>query len=128
MPIATETILEIDLNALDHNYRYLTSKIDPKTKVLAVLKAFGYGSDAVAVAKELVSLGVDYFAVAYASEGESLRNAGIQTPILLLHPLPANFEVILNKCLEPSIYSEKMLSDFISFAEKKTNKKTILFT
>jgi len=122
MPIATETILEIDLNALDHNYRYLTSKIDPKTKVLAVLKAFGYGSDAVAVAKELVSLGVDYFAVAYASEGESLRNAGIQTPILLLHPLPANFEVILNKCLEPSIYSEKMLSDFISFAEKNKQK------
>ena len=117
MPKATETILEIDLNALRHNYRYLTSKLDPKTKVLAVVKAFGYGSDAVEVAKELVELGTDYFAVAYANEGEALRDAGVETPILVLHPLPANFKIIIDRCLEPSIYSPKMLSEFIEFAE-----------
>jgi alanine racemase len=122
MPKATETILEIDLNALGHNYRYLTSKISPNTKILGVVKAFGYGSDAVEVAKELVSLGIDYFAVAYAGEGAVLREAGIQTPILVLHPLPANFELILSKCLEPSIYSQKMLTDFVSFAEKNGQK------
>lgn len=122
MPKATETILEIDLNALDHNYRYLTSKITPNTKVLAVVKAFGYGSDAIEVARELVALGVDYFAVAYANEGAVLREAGIQTPVLVLHPLPANFEVILANCLEPSIYSQKMLKDFVTFAEKSGQK------
>ncbi|WP_410006708.1 alanine racemase [Aequorivita nionensis] len=118
MPKATETLLEIDLNALDNNYRYLTSKLKPETKVLAVVKAFAYGSDSVVIAKELVDLGVDYFAVAYANEGETLRNAKIETPILVLHPLPVNFEVIVNRCLEPSIYSLKMLEAFIAFAEE----------
>lgn len=122
MPKATETVLEIDLNALAHNYRYITSKVEKDTKILAVIKAFGYGSDSVAVAEELITLGVDYFAVAYASEGEVLRDAGIQTPILVLHPLPENFDVIINRCLEPSIYSEKMLSEFISFTENKEQK------
>lgn len=122
MPKATETTLEIDLNALGHNYRYLSSKIKPETKLLAVVKAFGYGSDAQAVAKELVTLGVDYFAVAYAAEGEALRDAHIQTPILVLHPLPANFDHILDRCLEPSIYSRKMLLEFVAFAEKKNQK------
>lgn len=119
MPKAKETILEIDLNALDNNYQYLTSKINPETKVLAVVKAFAYGSDSVVIAKELVELGVDYFAVAYADEGKILRSASIETPILVLHPLPTHFEVILNRCMEPSIYSRKMLDGFITFAEEK---------
>ena len=123
MPKATETTLEIDLNALGQNYKHLTSKINKHTKVLAVVKAFGYGSDAVAVSKELVALGVSYFAVAYAGEGESLRNSEIETPILVLHPLPVNFDLIINRCLEPSIYSRKMLQEFIAYAESKGQKK-----
>ena len=122
MPKATETVLEIDLNALRHNYEYITSKLDKETRVLAVVKAFGYGSDSVAVAKEMVDLGVDYFAVAYSIEGETLRNAGIHAPILVLHPLPANFESIISSCQEPSLYSRKMLLDFIAFAEEKKQK------
>lgn len=123
MPKATETLLEINLNALDNNYSYLTSKLKPKTKVLAVVKAFAYGSDSVVIAKELVDLGVNYFAVAYANEGETLRIANIETPILVLHPLPVSFEVIVNRCLEPSIYSRKTLQEFIAFAvaKKQTN-------
>lgn len=123
MSKATETLLEIDLNALAHNYRYITSKINPSTKVMAVVKAFGYGSDAVTIAKELVGLGADYFAVAYASEGETLRNAEIATPILVLHPLPINFELIVNRCLEPAIYSKKMLLEFIAHVEAHKQKR-----
>jgi alanine racemase len=117
MPKTQETVLEIDLNALEHNYRYLTSKVSDSTKVLAVVKAFGYGSDAVAIAKALASMGVAYFGVAYANEGEVLRQGGIETPILVLHPLPANYEVLVNACLEPSIYSRYMLETFIGYAE-----------
>ncbi|MDN3722973.1 alanine racemase [Aequorivita sp. SDUM287046] len=122
MPKASETVLEIDLNALANNYRYITSKIKSGTKVLAVVKAFGYGSDSVVIARELIDLGVDYFAVAYANEGETLRNASVATPILVLHPLPFNFEITVNRCLEPSIYSRKMLEEFIAFAEEKKQK------
>ncbi len=122
MPKATETILEIDLNALAHNYQYISSKVNPSTKILAVVKANGYGSDDVIVARELEKLGVAYFAVAYAAEGLHLREAKIETPILVLHPLPVNFDLILEHCLEPSIYSPKMLREFIAFAERKKQK------
>ena len=53
MPKATQTILEIDLDALGHNYRYILSQLQEGTQLMAVVKAFGYGSDAIAVAKEL---------------------------------------------------------------------------
>jgi len=112
-----ETVLEIDLDALTHNYRYLASKIKPSTKIMAVVKAFGYGSDPIEVAKELVTLGVDYFAVAYVKEGVALRNAGIETPILVLHPQPANFETLIQKCLEPALYSARVFKAFVSVAE-----------
>ncbi|MEC8829723.1 MAG: alanine racemase, partial [Bacteroidota bacterium] len=65
----SETTLEIDLSALKNNYTVLRSKIPRKTLLLAVVKAFAYGSDAIVVAKFLENIGVDYFAVAYVSEG-----------------------------------------------------------
>jgi len=119
---AQETVLEIDLSALKHNYNYIKSKLSKNTKFLAVVKAFAYGSDAVAVAKELDTLGVDYFAVAYVNEGISLRKAGIQTPILVLHPQPVNFKAIIEHCLEPSIYSQRVLNAFIAEAVAKNQK------
>jgi alanine racemase len=117
-----ETVLEIDLNALAHNYHFLISKINPATKMMAVVKAFGYGSDAVEVSKELVALGIDYFAVAYANEGETLRTNNIMSPILVLHSLPGNFDLIIKRCLEPSIYSLKILKEFIAFAQEHQQK------
>lgn len=122
MPKALETQLEINLSALAHNYYFLKSKLKPETKMMAVVKAFGYGSDAAEVAIELEKLGVAYFAVAYANEGITLRNAGIKSPILVLHPLPTNFDVIIEKCLEPSIYSIKVLKEFIAFTKLKNQK------
>ena len=86
-----ETTLEIDLRALKDNFNYLKSKIHPSTKFLGVVKAFAYGSDSVLVAKKLESLGIDYLAVAYTSEGVVLRDAGINVPILVLHPLAISF-------------------------------------
>lgn len=117
MPKATETTLEIDLNALSNNFNYLKSKLKPSTKLMGVVKAFAYGSDSLVVAKKLENLKVDYLAVAYVSEGEHLRNGKIKTPILVLHPQTSNFEVLVKRCLEPSIYSLLMLKRFISFAE-----------
>ncbi|MBD3661076.1 MAG: alanine racemase, partial [Arenibacter algicola] len=81
-----ETVLEIDLRALEHNYLYLRSKINTETKFLGVVKAFAYGSDSIAIAKKLESLGEDYLAVAYTSAGVALRNTGIQLHILFVHP------------------------------------------
>ena len=120
MAKAAETILEIDLNALTHNFEYLKSKLQKNIKFLAVVKAFAYGSDAEEIALRLQSLNVDYFAVAYTSEGVALRDAGITTPILVLHPQPINFKTIIDRCLEPSLYSERVLKNFITCAEKES--------
>lgn len=118
MPKATETVLEIDLKALAHNYHYLRSKLQPETKFLGVVKAFAYGSDSVKIAQKLVDLGIDYFAVAYVKEGVILRDAGIKTPILVLHPQQANFDELIQRCLEPSLYSPKILKEFLETAKK----------
>ncbi len=101
MPKTIETVLEINLTALGENYHYLKSRIKDSTRILGVVKAFGYGSDALVIAKELETLGVDYLAVAYVNEGVALRDVGVKTPILVLHPQPENFETLIHRCLEP---------------------------
>lgn len=123
MPKAKETVLEIDLKALKHNFEYLKSKLKSDTKILAVVKAFAYGSDPNIIANYLQELEVDYFAVAYVNEGVALRDAGITTPILVLHPQAANFKTLIARCLEPSLYSAKVLNEFIAIAtsEQQTN-------
>ena len=118
MPEADETVLEIDLGNLAHNYRFLRSKIDKEVKFLSVVKAHAYGSDSVVIAQKLEELGTDYFAVAYTEEGVRLRKNGITKPILVLHPQVIQFEEIIEHCLEPNLYSERTLKAFISIAEK----------
>lgn len=123
MPKAQETILEIDLKALKHNFEHLKSKLQNNTKFLAVVKAFGYGSDSCEIASYLQELGADYFAVAYTNEGVALRKAGISKPILVLHPQAVNFKTLIAYSLEPSLYNKKILKEFIAItsAEKQSD-------
>jgi len=111
-----ETVLEIDLNNLKHNFEFIKSRLQPKTKVLAVVKAFAYGSDAEVIANYLQELNVDYLAVAYVSEGIQLRKAGVHIPILVLHPQSVNFKLLIDYCLEPNLYNFRVLNDFIAVA------------
>ncbi|QTD39002.1 alanine racemase [Polaribacter batillariae] len=111
------TVLEIDGNALEHNLNYFKKKLNPETKVLAVVKAFGYGSDAVQVAQFLEDK-VDYFAVAYTHEGIALREAGIKTPILVLHPQIPNLQSIVDYRLEPNLYHFKIFDAFLKLADE----------
>lgn len=117
-----ETVLEINLSHLEHNYNYLRTKLRPKTKFLGVVKAFAYGSDSIKIAEKLEKLGADYLAVAYVKEGVQLRDAGIRIPILVLHPQPNNFTLLIERCLEPSLYSPKILKEFIEVASSEKQK------
>ena len=83
-----------------------------------VVKAFGYGSEAVKIAKFLEK-DVDYFAVAYTDEGIALRTAGIKTPILVLHPQIQNLELIIEHQLEPNLYNFKIFNAFLALADAK---------
>ncbi|RRQ50137.1 alanine racemase [Maribacter algicola] len=123
MPKAQETVLEIDLKSLEHNYRFLRTKLNPSTKFLSVVKAFAYGSDADQIALKLQELGTDYFAVAYVKEGVALRKAGITKPILVLHPQAVNFERLIEFQLEPSLYAFGILNQFMALLiQKKINR------
>lgn len=112
------TVLNIDLNAIDFNLNYFKSKLKKTTKLLVVVKAFGYGSSATKIAKHLAEK-VDYFAVAYLDEGIALRDVGIENPILVLHPQKQNLEKIIENCLEPNMYSSSLLHSFIAIAKAK---------
>ena len=111
-----QSVLEINLNSLEKNYLHIKSLLSKNTKkVMAVIKANGYGGGSVIIAKKLEELGIDYFAVAYASEGVALRNAGLKTPILVLIPQATSIEKIVSHNLEPSLYSFNVLKKFLRF-------------
>lgn len=118
------TRLEVDLDALRHNYRFLRSKLDAHTQFMGVVKANAYGHGMVEVAKTLVHEGADYLAVAYTDEGVELRNAGIQLPILVLHPQIHHLSEIFDFNLEPVVYGWQIMEEICAFA--KANMKTAL--
>jgi len=114
-----ETALEIDLQALSYNINLIKSKLSEKTKFMAVIKAYAYGSDPVLLASHLEKQGVDFFAVAYTHEGVALRNAGIRLPILVLHPQAADLAIIIDRCLTPSLYNFRIFTKFLAVAQEK---------
>jgi len=114
-----ETVLEINLNAISHNLNFFKSKLKPETKLMVMVKAFGYGSGGFEIAKLLEYHKVDYLGVAFADEGISLKSAGISLPIMVLNPENTSFPAIIEHNLEPEIYSIKGLRAFLKIAEQK---------
>lgn len=113
------TRLEIDLQALKHNFSYFKDLLQTETVVIAAVKANAYGTDAVTVAKHLEKLGVDYLAVVFTREGIALREAGIKKPILVFQPTPQEIPQIVEYGLEPSLYSDSMFRAFSVYAEEE---------
>lgn len=114
-----ETVLEINLNAIIHNLNFYKSRLKPETKIMVMVKAFGYGSGSYEIAKALSHQKVDYLGVAFADEGIALRNAGITTPIIVMNPERSAFSAMAAYNLEPEIYSAKELRAFIIVAQQK---------
>ena len=112
-----ETVLEINLNAISHNLNYYKSKLEPTTKIMVMVKAFGYGNGGFEIAKLLEHHHVDYLGVAFADEGITLKNAGIKLPIMVLNPESTSFSAIIQHHLEPEIYSLKGLNSFLQIAK-----------
>jgi len=106
---AHETVLEINLNALVHNLNHYRQKLNPDTAIMAMVKAFSYGSGSFEIANVLQYHRIDYLAVAYADEGVELRKAGIKTPIMVMNPDEQGFDAIIKHNLEPEIYNFRSL-------------------
>ena len=108
-----QTVEEIDLNALAHNFKFFKSLIKPTTRTIAMVKAGGYGTGSYEVAKTLQDRGADYLAVAVQDEGVQLRKAGITMPIIVLNPMVINYKSLFTLRLEPEVYSLEMCQQLI---------------
>ncbi|QHV95024.1 bifunctional UDP-N-acetylmuramoyl-tripeptide:D-alanyl-D-alanine ligase/alanine racemase [Spirosoma endbachense] len=118
------TLLEINLDALTHNLNYYREKVGSDTKIMVMVKAFAYGSGSAEVAQLLQFHRVDYLAVAYADEGVSLRQNGIELPIMVMNPAPETFATLLEYKLEPEIYSIRMLQEWANFVARSEQPET----
>ncbi len=107
-----ETILEVNLDAIAHNLECYRARLKPETKLVCMVKAFGYGNGSYELAKTLQDRHVDYLAVAVADEGAELRRQGIRVPIMVMNPEMSAFRVIIDNHLEPEIYSFRLLEAF----------------
>ncbi len=107
-----QTVLEVNLDALVHNLNLYRSLLRPGTRIMAMVKAFAYGSGAWEVARTLEYQQVDYLAVAYADEGVALRQAGIRLPVMVMNPEGSAFDQMIRYSLEPELYSMEVLEAF----------------
>lgn len=112
---AHRTVLEINLDALVHNLNFYRNRLKPSTKIMAMVKAFAYGSGSIEVANLLQFHRVAYLAVAYTDEGIELRKNGIYLPIMVMNPAEESFPILAEYQLEPAIYSFDILQRLISF-------------
>lgn len=114
-----ETVLEIHLSKAVDNLNFFRSKLNPDVKIMAMVKAFSYGTGSFEIASLLEFHKVDYLAVAYTDEGVELRKAGISLPIMVLNVESTSFSDIIDYDLEPEIFSFQMLDGFCKVLESR---------
>ena len=112
------TVMEVDLNALAHNFKFFKSLIKPGTKTVGMVKASGYGAGSYEIAKTLQDCGCDYLAVAVHDEGVDLRKASITMPIIVLNPNGVNYKAMFQYRLEPELYNLDMGWELIKEGKK----------
>ncbi len=110
-----QSVLEIDLKALEHNLQQYRSLLHKDQKLMVMLKAFAYGAGPFEMAKVLEYNKVDYIGVAYVDEGVELREKGIDLPIMVMHVLHSEFSRCIEYDLEPVISSIDAMQALVRF-------------
>jgi len=114
------TWAEINLEAYAHNIRELRRVTRPPARLMAVVKANGYGHGAVEVAREALQNGAQYLGVARINEAIPLREAGLEVPILIFgYSPPGLAPVLMDYELTQTVYS---LSTASALSEQATRK------
>lgn len=111
---------EINLDAILFNMESMHNNISESTKIMAVIKADGYGHGAVEIAETIDHLDYLYgYAVATVEEGLSLRNHGIKKPILILgYAFPDQYEAMIRAEIRPTVFTREMAEELSNVAEK----------
>jgi alanine racemase len=117
------TVGEVDLGALEFNYRQIKKRIPEDVKLLAVVKADAYGHGAIPVSLRLEKLGVEYLGVAIPEEGVELRKGGVKTPILVLGGIfGREVDQFFRFRLTPVIFRKDSLKILSREAERRRRK------
>jgi alanine racemase len=113
------TVTEISLANLAHNVKFLRDSV-PHSDILAIVKANAYGHGMLEISAELNCLGVSIFGVAFADEGVSLRQSGIEGKIIVLVPeTNGNAKLCVDYDLTPVAYHR----DFLEILDSEANKQ-----
>jgi alanine racemase len=120
-----ETVLSIHFDRMVRNLNYFRSLLQPQTRIMAMVKAYSYGSGSYEVANLLEFHKVDYLGVAYTDEGVELRKAGISLPILVLNAEVSSFQDLIDYRLEPEIFSIEQLRQLIDVLDGNSDVHTI---
>lgn len=100
----------IDEASMAHNLRTVAAHVGPRCRVLAVVKADGYGHGAIDAARVFVSAGAWGLAVSLIEEGVELRQAGIRAPVLVLGGVhPGSEDVVVHASLTPVVWAPQHL-------------------
>jgi alanine racemase len=105
-----ETTLEVNLEAMAQNLTQYKQILPPQTRIMAMVKAFSYGTGGFEIARLLEFHKVDYLAVAYTDEGVALRRAGIRLPIVVMNTEENALTPLIEWQLEPVIFSFRGLT------------------
>ena len=105
------TRLIISKAALRNNVEQYRQVLNTETKMMIMIKAFGYGTGDIEVARFLEEEGlVDYFGVAYVNEGVALREEGLELPIMVMNTGVIDLEKVISFNLEPTVYNPQQLT------------------
>ena len=114
------TFAEIDLNAFSHNLKQVRLKVGKDRKIISIIKADAYGHGAVEIAKRSSVSGADMLGVSTVGEGIELREAEIESPILLLGGCSkGDAEWIVSYNLKSIIYSFDAVLSLSKEAERQ---------
>ena len=110
--------VEIDLNAIRHNASAVKQRLNPGTRLMAVVKADGYGHGAVQCAKTALNSGAEYLGVATVDEAIALREAYVNAPILILGEPPATaIPLLLAYKIMPAVYTAEFAIRYAEAAD-----------
>lgn len=99
---------------LAHNLNYFRGLLKPSTKIMVMVKAYGYGLGPIGLSKFLEEQGVDYLGVANILEGVEIRKAGVKLPIAIMKPELESFDLVIKHQLTPAIFSITSLIAFVN--------------
>lgn len=117
---------QVNLNAVEYNLRLIKSWLNPKTKLMTVVKSDAYGHGASGLSQVLAESGADYFGVASVDEGCQLRQTGIKKPILILSPCPGwALKTAIENNLELTITSALQLDELKEYLTRFKQTATI---